>query len=216
MRKLGRGAFAALVCLEFSSYANGAQAQPKEVAVSGVCENFNTNAAASKPLREVKLPPDGSCSVQQKNGFPLPDPACTPGAINPTLTPEILRDPQFTTKCVRNDATTEQEKAQTYGWYKIEHPANNVGAEQICELDHLISLELGGADTLANIWPQCGPANVTLANRYFKEKDRVENYLTKQVKDGHMKLEDAQQGIAANWTQYVEEAKKACPGGKCE
>ena len=72
------------------------------------------------------------------------------------------------------------------------------------------------ADTLDNIWPQCGPPNTVLVHRYFKEKDAVENYLAKQVRDGVMDLKEVQQGIASDWTQYLAEAKKACPMGKCQ
>ena len=61
---------------------------------------------------------------------------------------------------------------------------------QVCELDHLVPLELGGADTLDNIWPQCGPNGVGLHERYFKLKDMVENYLTApMVKAGRMDLD---------------------------
>ncbi len=45
-------------------------------------------------------------------------------------------------------------------------------------------LEMGGADTIENIWPQCGPVGGTLRQRYFKQKDVVENYLTARVKAG--------------------------------
>jgi hypothetical protein len=51
-------------------------------------------------------------------------------------------------------------------------------------LDHLVPLEMGGADTIENIWPQCGPVGGTLRQRYFKQKDVVENYLTARVKAG--------------------------------
>jgi hypothetical protein len=72
----------------------------------------------------------------------------------------------------------------------------------------LISLELGGADTLENIWPQCGPKGVVLRNRYFKQKDIVENYLAREVKAGRMDLSEAQRGIAQDWTQYLDAARK--------
>ncbi len=64
-------------------------------------------------------------------------------------------------------------------------------------------LELGGADGLGNIWPQCGPTETDLSNRYFKRKDRVEGYLAAKVRAGEMPLEEAQRGIAADWTQYL-------------
>ena len=73
------------------------------------------------------------------------------------MTIAVLRDRRFTTRCVRDAATNEEEKAATYRWYNLPFPSNNSGTNQISELDHLISLELGGADTLDNVWPQCGP-----------------------------------------------------------
>lgn len=76
----------------------------------------------------------------------------------------------------------------------------------MCEEDHLVSLELGGADTLDNLWPQCGPSQAELNARYFKEKDLVENYLAAEVRAGHIPLEQAQRGIAQNWTQYRQPA----------
>jgi len=179
------------------------------------CDQFSLDSTASSPLQQVTLPPTQQCNVGMSHGFPIPDPACTPGAINPTLTADVLRNPEFRTGCVRNNATTEQQKNQTYGWYSIPHPSHNTGASQTCELDHLISLELGGADTLDNIWPQCGPADAQLRARYFKEKDAVENYLAKQVKTGATDLGAAQQGIATDWTQYLDAAQAACPGGRC-
>jgi len=107
-------------------------------------------------LRPVALPPQQACTIPTRNGFPVPDPNCTPGAINPTLTIEVLRDQSFTAKCIRDVATQEEEKAGTFAWYDVPHASNNSGETQICELDHLISLELGGVDTLDNIWPNAG------------------------------------------------------------
>jgi hypothetical protein len=168
-------------------------------------------AAVSTPLRAVAPPPSQSCTTRVSNGFPIPDPNCTPGAINPTLTIEVLRDPRFTTRCVRDAATKEEEKVTTYEWYHVARPSNNSGENQSCELDHLISLELGGAETLDNIWPQCGPSGVALPQRFFKEKDTVENFLAMQVREGRMDLTQVQKGIATDWTQFLGEARRACP-----
>lgn len=175
------------------TFIQPADAAPKK-AVD--CSKFNIDVNAATPLQTVTLPPAQACATRTSNGFPIPDPNCTPGAINPTLTAAILRDPTFTTKCVRDNATSASQKAGTYAWYHIPHPKNNTGPSQTCELDHLISLELGGADTLENIWPQCGPPGVALRARYFKQKDIVENFLARQVKGGKMDLADVQKGIA--------------------
>jgi len=179
------------------------------------CATLGIDPKGSLPLQSVAIPPTEKCSFNNSNGFILPDPNCTPGAVNPTLTLDVLKNPDFTTKCVRDQATTAQEKARTYKWYGVAKPTNNSGQTQVCELDHLISLELGGADTLDNLWPQCGPSRVDLEQRYFKRKDTVENYLAKQVRDGSMSLTDAQKGIATDWTKFLDEAERVCPGGRC-
>ena len=48
----------------------------------------------------------------------------------------------------------------------------------------------------------------TLDERYFKAKDRVENYLAGEVKAGRRSLDDAQRGIASDWTQYLTTADR--------
>jgi hypothetical protein len=155
-------------------------------------------------------PRAGSCSTQMRNGYPVPDPSCTPGGINPSVTLATLKNPAWRTGCVRNHETSEKTKHKTYRWYGLRDPHNNFGDTQVCELDHLVPLELGGADGLGNIWPECGPSHTVLQDRYFKVKDRVENYLAYEVKAGKMPLAEAQHGIAENWTQYLDAANRYC------
>ena len=178
------------------------------------CTPFGLGQDPPQPLQPVSLPPASKCNTRTSHGLPLPDPKCTPGAVDPDLTLETLQTPGFTTKCVRDTATSAHDKAQTYTWYDIPHPDSNSGAAQVCEIDHLISLELGGADTLDNLWPQCGPYDVARRYRYFVMKDLVENYLARQVKQGIIDLSQAQKGIADDWTQYLDGAIEEC-GAKC-
>ncbi|HKW17336.1 MAG TPA: HNH endonuclease signature motif containing protein [Terriglobales bacterium] len=174
------------------------------------------NQSGDHSFRPWNKPAENSCHAVERNGFPMPDPKCTPGAFNPSLKLAVLKNPDFRTGCVRNDTTTEDAKAETYNWYSISHPTGNEGENQTCELDHLVPLYLGGADTLDNIWPQCGPDGAALDDRYFKEKDKVEYYLGRQVRAGTMSLSAAQRGIANDWTQYLSKAKKFCSSGKCD
>ncbi|HEV2637316.1 MAG TPA: hypothetical protein VGX23_19345 [Actinocrinis sp.] len=60
------------------------------------------------------------------------------------------------------------------------------------ELDHLVSLEIGGSNDVANLWPEVG----TVPN----PKDKVENALHDAVCSGKVPLAAAQQAIAADWT----------------
>lgn len=173
-------------------------------------------ACASNYFQSWQRPADGSCHASTSNGYPVPDPQCTPGGINSTVTLDVMRDPGWRTRCIRDCEESQARKHEAYNWYQIANPSNNSGSNQICELDHVVPLELGGADGMGNIWPQCGPDGTTLKNRYFKLKDRVENYLTDEVKSGRMPLDAAQRGIASDWTQYLEEANRYCAkGGRC-
>lgn len=149
----------------------------------------------------------GSCHVRKAaDGYQLPDPACTPGAINPTLTASMLLNPAFRTGMVRDKITTEIQKRKVYSWYGITPPVNNTGANQTCELDHLIDLASGGADSLDNIWPQCqapGAAPVLIGVREFKIKDRfAEHDVMRLLKNG-ASLADIQRRIAQDWTQFI-------------
>lgn len=196
-------------------WAQGPEATPS---VPKNCDKFTSvDSKRSNPLAAVTLPPHGVCHAKTTSGGELlPDPNCTPGAINPTLTDTVLKDPAFRTGCVRNDATSESQKTGTYKWYHAKHPRKNQGSTQTCELDHLVPLYLGGGDTLDNIWPQCGPPGVNLDDRYFKEKDKVEYYLGRMVRDGSMDLATAQKGIAEDWTKFLSDAEKFCASGKCD
>jgi len=185
-----------------------------EAAPPPQCKKFKINVKASNAFASVTLPPTGQCKPKTSRGHLIPDPDCSPGAVNPTLTLKVLKTKGFTTKCVRNMATSPTEKAKTYVWYNLDKPVDNKGVNMQCELDHIVSLQLGGADTLDNLWPQCGPKGVKLPTRHFKLKDDVENYLARQIKAGKIPLKEAQKGIAEDWTQYLDDALDAKLGKK--
>ena len=68
------------------------------------------------------------------------------------------------------------------------------------EVDHIVSLELGGSNVAANLYPEAarvGPG--------FHVKDRLENRLHSLVCSGQMSLRHAQRGIAANWVVLYRE-----------
>ena len=162
----------------------------------------------SRYFTQWQPPQERSCRTRTVNGDLLPDPACTPGGVDPSVTVQTLRARDFTTRCDRDCASSHAQKIATYGWYGIRKPQPNSGPQQVCELDHLVPLELGGADGLGNIWPECGPAGVPLDARQFKRKDAVENYLAAEVRAGRMPLAEAQRGIAEDWTRYLAAATR--------
>jgi hypothetical protein len=63
-----------------------------------------------------------------------------------------------------------------------------------CEVDHLISLELGGSNRLSNLLPE--PYDITW-NAHVK--DRLENRLHELVWTGQLDLATAQRAIATDW-----------------
>jgi hypothetical protein len=114
----------------------------------------------------------------------LPDPRLTPGAV---LTSDVARicAPGYA-RSVRHAAYAL--KLAIYAEYHLTPHAGRY------EIDHLIPLELGGADVAENLWPQSydAPGNAG-------KKDRLENFLHREVCAGKLPLREAQAEIAGNW-----------------
>jgi hypothetical protein len=123
-----------------------------------------------------------------KAGLPsmYPDYSLTPGDIMTTDTNTICTKGYTTT--VRD--VSESLRRRVFQEYGISYPPQS-GAY---ELDHFIPLELGGSNDITNLFPE--PAEPKPG---FHEKDLVENYLHKQVCDGHMTIQDAQTAIRQDW-----------------
>ena len=123
----------------------------------------------------------------------LPDPKCTPGAINPSVTQDNIKDticvPGYT-KTVRPPTSyTTPLKTKLMKSYGFTDSRFNY------EFDHLIPLEVGGHPTdVKNLFPEPGYGQYN-----FHIKDRFENYLHDQVCSGSMGLSEAQREIATDW-----------------
>jgi hypothetical protein len=120
----------------------------------------------------------------------LPDPRCTPGAIDGAVTQATIR----TTICKAGYTATVRPPTTLTGPAKRES-AKEYGTTAPGEYDHLIPLELGGASDTRNLWLETG----TLPN----PKDRIENALRQRVCSGAMTLADAQRRIATDWTKAL-------------
>lgn len=116
----------------------------------------------------------------------LPDSACTPGAVFPNATVQQICTTGYASS-VRNVPYSEAD--QVYAEYGIYHHYSGE-----FEDDHLVPLEIGGSNDIANLWPEA--ANPTPG---FHQKDQVENYLHDQVCSGAEPLKQAQVEIATNW-----------------
>lgn len=117
----------------------------------------------------------------------LPDPACTPGAIFAGATVSRICTPGYS-RSVRN--VPESVKQSVYAEYGI---ASHVPGSY--EVDHLVSLELGGNNSVANLWPEISPG--------YHEKDGIENRLHDAVCADSASLRTAQLQIARDWRHTV-------------
>lgn len=128
----------------------------------------------------------GPCHTRA--GGLLPDPGCTPGAIDPAVTQATIGATICKTGYT-DSVRPPESQTEAFKWHVAEpaYGQDNVSGE----LDHLVPLELGGDNDARNLWVEAGP----LPNA----KDAVENALNHAVCDGTMTLRAAQHEIAANW-----------------
>ena len=121
-------------------------------------------------------------------GGPEPDRRCSPGAYYSALTNAVICSPWFHTSLVRDVPQSEKFAAETeYGM-----PATYYG--YTIEIDHIVPLELGGSNDIANLFPEPGSGKAS-----YHAKDALENRLHDLVCAGAMSLRSAQFGIATDW-----------------
>lgn len=124
------------------------------------------------------VPPVAACSISDAG---VPD--CAPGATE-TDDLDIICGQRTTERRCHFDAAFRRRMAQAYG-------ATSCG-----EVDHRISLELGGSNAVANLW--CEPSSE------FRLKDAVETHLHAEVCAGRLSLEAARKLLLNDWRKvYV-------------
>ncbi|MGH9078357.1 MAG: hypothetical protein ACRDY0_13075 [Acidimicrobiales bacterium] len=132
---------------------------------------------------------DGVCHARG----PLPDPSCTPGAINPAVTPADLA----TTICSSGWTATVRPPESYTEYLKVAQMASygEPGPVSAYEEDHLVPLELGGAPSdPRNLWPEPGASP--------NGKDQVESAGRRAVCSGRMALSAAQLAVASDWVAF--------------
>jgi Protein of unknown function (DUF3761) len=121
-------------------------------------------------------------------GSERPDRHCSPGAYYSRLTKSVICASGFRTGTIRNVPQTEKFRVEReYGM-----AATYYG--RTIEIDHIVPLELGGSNAIANLFPEpgSGPAN-------YHVKDTLENRAKAAVCDGTLSLRAARRGMAQNW-----------------
>lgn len=145
----------------------------------------------------------GTLAAAVRQPLPLrPDPNKTPGAVtSPAPSLKQLCTPGYSSK-VRN--VPDSEKTKVFAAYGIARSGN-------FEVDHLISLELGGSNDIFNLWPQSYLTKTWNA----RQKDKLENRLHWLVCHGQLSVYDAQAAVSRDWiaayVKYVDPSVKTVP-----
>lgn len=114
---------------------------------------------------------------------PTPNPRLTPGAIQSSDTGAVCT-PGWASAHRDVSESTKDAVAAEYG----------LSSRSGYEIDHLIPLEIGGSNSVANLWPEPYDSSYGAI-----EKDGLEDWLHEQVCDGSLALAAAQHEIAQNW-----------------
>ena len=141
----------------------------------------------------------------------LPDPGVTKGSVaiidkTTVCTTKWGKDERHVTKKMKDDVYAAYGTApgSSVCAFKTRTTKRRTLVAEGCEVDHLISRELGGADAEGNLWPQ-----PYTQHPGAHEKDWLENELHKEVCANTISLADAQKEISEDW--YAAYVKRKQP-----
>jgi hypothetical protein len=120
----------------------------------------------------------------------LPDRRCSPGAYYSKLTTSVICSSSFRTGPIRNVPDAEKHAVE------VEYGLAPRAYGSTLEIDHIVSLELGGSNDIANLYPEKAKPRPG-----FHEKDRLENLLHERVCSGRISLAAARRQIASDWVR---------------
>jgi hypothetical protein len=148
--------------------------------------SITTRPASITTTRRASPPTRPRPPITPSDGIPKPDPRLSPGAKFPVTAAQVCVSGYSTS--VRS--VSQSEKNAVFAEYGIASHA-----PYSYEVDHLISLELGGSNDIRNLWPEpyagSGGAHA---------KDAIENELHAQVCSPAISLATAQAEIVRWWT----------------
>ena len=117
----------------------------------------------------------------------VPDPVLTPGQVRTANIGEICS--QGTRQLRHCDRERDDHIMAEYGLPAGPHPD--------FEIDHLVPLGIGGADSDANLWPE--PRRSIEPQWNAETKDRLERKLRDLVCSGQLDVREAQRMTADGW-----------------
>jgi hypothetical protein len=162
-------------------------------------------------MRPVFAAEKPAAMYRTDGGMALPDPAITPGAVDPEIEADTsgasyvvngieknICAPHFSAtairKTIKNFPKLKRTACEAYGVAKCDGSV---------EGDHLISIEIGGCPNCQeNIWPQ------PMSEARIKDH-RVEDVLPKLICGGTISLADAQKCIATDWVACEDKLRES-------
>src|SRR6478609_3323061 len=191
---------------------------PPEARTAAVCADYPNQAAAQRAADTRDADGDGIYCES------LPCPCAGPGGATPQVTAPTLQrqqlPPTFRGKCRRGilpdrscspgrAATTDLDRICTPGYSERVRDVSQSTTERIYyeygirrhstgqyEVDHIVPLELGGSNSIRNLYPEAAAPKPG-----FHQKDVLENRLHALVCSGDLKIKTAQRAIATNWVK---------------
>lgn len=168
------------------------------LALTVACQPASVPPAQITQAADPTLP--AHCHLRSENGQPLPDPACTPGALNPNVTQanigaticqggwaSSVRPPESYTEPLKRKGIT------AYGFSDTRLSDY--------EFDHRVPLSSGGNPrSTLNLWPQ-GYERTHVAPAGFgsENKDKIEDYVNRLICSGKLSLSQGQAVFLGNW-----------------
>lgn len=150
----------------------------------------------------------GGARYRHHGAVLLPDARVTPGAVEPALVADTTGRPHMVGG---HEANLCAKDFRTGPWRRVDESLKKkacaeYGVAKGCpgpayEIDHLISLEIGGSDALANLWPQ------PIAQARTKDHG-TEDPLPKLVCSGKINLKAAQECISKDWVACTATVKR--------
>jgi hypothetical protein len=117
---------------------------------------------------------------------PKPRAGITPGETRPITIDEVCRNPEAEVVTPNIPEDTRRKVFAAYG-------IHSAGPNQF-EVDYLITPDLGGTESIRNLWPEPYSARWNA-----RVKDRLEQRLHQLVCSGKLDLTTAQHDIAVDW-----------------
>jgi hypothetical protein len=151
-------------------------------------------------------------SVSAQNWPKLPDRNVTPGRINQSLSLRDICSTKWGRDARAVTAKMKRQAIDAYGFNVSSCPVTKFKGKRIhrVEIDHLISRDIGGADDIKNLWPQCyEPVKKDKSSQLdgAHKKDRLEVELNKRICRARSTtlLREYQRKIRQNWIALYRE-----------